>query len=289
MPVVLVLSACIPRQPELGTPSTDVPVTSSSQPITGTITSRKTWNITRTPAPQAYVSNIRVSVELQTPTEILRDSLVSITDFTISRTQSSNTVAFIGSIDSTAVTPGRVIGRSISTNSPPLTFGGRLENGHLQLDSTSRGPTQGSGAECDSSIAPFLPAIEPIVLAVPAQLNHEMTWTDSVSISSCQGSIPITLTRIHTYHVRGEQSLDGRLLLLLDRTDKNTAAGEGAQGQHWLTVQAQGTGSAQLQLDPSTGALFHSDGHHVDTVLITTSGRIQKFTQTTRETLSQIQ
>ena len=284
--VAFVFTACAPRPQTQITPSTDSRLPESPTNASQTVSSQTIWVITPGTISQTYLSNKRTSLESQDLTETRRDSNSTIRDFTITTTQSSNAVAFAGSVTLRSSTTGQILGTTHLQNTQRIDFSGHLENGQLGIDSISDGQTHKAAIECDSSIAPLLPIVEAVVFRLPAQLTLGMKWTDTVSISSCQGSIPVRVTRRNTYVVGGEQNQDGRSLLLIDRTDSTITAGEGALGQHWLSIRAKGTGSTQFQLNLPTGALVHSETQHTDTIQITVSGRTQKLIQATHETVS---
>jgi hypothetical protein len=106
-----------------------------------------------------------------------------------------------------------------------------------------------------------------------------MTWSDSTTANLCSGSIPITSITSRNFRVIGEVNRG----LLIERQERTKSTGEGAQGQHRITLQSSGTGTAQLIIDPQTGTLLESTGVHTASVVVTASGRDRQFTQTTRE------
>ena len=118
---------------------------------------------------------------------------------------------------------------------------------------------------------------------IPLELQRGQSWTDSTSTALCSGSIPVTLTALRHYQVIGEINNGAHIGLLLERLDKTSLAGEGAEGQHRVQLKSEGTGRTELLIDPITGALLEVTGTNTSLVTITTSGRSQKFTQTSKE------
>jgi hypothetical protein len=106
-----------------------------------------------------------------------------------------------------------------------------------------------------------------------------MTWSDSTTATLCNGSILTTSITSRSFRVIGEVSRG----ILIERRERTTSTGDGAQGQHRLKLQTSGRGNAQLIIDAQTGTLLESTGVYTASVVVTTSGRNQQFTQTTRE------
>jgi hypothetical protein len=106
---------------------------------------------------------------------------------------------------------------------------------------------------------------------------------------ACSGSIPVTLTALQSYRVLGETTSGARSGILLERIDKTASTGEGADGQHRVQLKSEGSGQTQLLIDPLSGVLLEATGMNTTTATVTTSGRSQKFTQTSREYIFQRQ
>jgi hypothetical protein len=282
--IVFLLAACTPHVQEPVNPSSinPIPEVTASQP---NVSGRNRWMFTPELSPHRYVSTTRTSLELQGVDGSPRDSISSTLSFTISQIRAVDSIAFSGILGSEISTTGNVIGMAPPSTVQDVSFSGHLEGPQLTLDSVSGQRVQLPAAVCDTSAVVILPVVEEVIPRLPAPLLTETTWTDSVSIPTCQGSIPTTLTRIHTYRVKGELSIDRRTVLVVDRTDKMTVTGEGAQEQHRVKLRADGTGSARLQLDPLTGAVIRSDSHQSSIVAITASGRTRNFVQSVQRSV----
>jgi hypothetical protein len=284
--IVFLLAACTPRVQEPVIPSGTNPIPEAeSQPQ---VSGRTLWTFTPALSPHRYLSTTKTLLELQRTDGSLRDSISSTSNFTISQVQTDGSIAFSGSFGPEMSTTGNIIGMASPSMIQETSFSGHFQSAQLTLDSISGKQVQLPTAVCDTSAVVILPVVEEVVPRLPAQVLAETTWTDSVSIPTCQGSIPTTLTHIHTYHVKGEQSIGRRAVLVVERTDKMTVTGEGAQGQHRMKLRADGTGSARLQLDPSTGAVLRSDSRQSSMVEITASGRTQKFVQSVQRSVVQV-
>jgi hypothetical protein len=88
---------------------------------------------------------------------------------------------------------------------------------------------------------------------------------------------------IRSYVVSGEASYDGRLVLLVQRSDTITAHGEGAQQQHSLKLDAIGTGSAVYYLDTKDGHVVRLTAGQELSLTITTSSKAHQFKQSSRQ------
>ena len=128
-----------------------------------------------------------------------------------------------------------------------------------------------------------IPIIQRSLVLVPLQLHKGLTWTDSVVATICSGPLQTSLSSVRTYLVKGQGVIHDRAVVLLEQNNRTSFTGEGAQQQHRLRVRGNGSGKAQLAVDAATGALIEAVADHVTALTITSSGRDQHFTQTSRE------
>jgi hypothetical protein len=83
--------------------------------------------------------------------------------------------------------------------------------------------------------------------------------------------------------VSGEAVYEGRPVLIVQRTDTIQAQGEGAQKQHSLRLDAQGTGGATYYLDTKDGRVIRLTAGQELILTITTSGKMHQFKQSSRQ------
>ena len=238
----------------------------ASQPRTPAVDSRSSsWTFSPDPTPQSYAA-------VESTTVILgarRDSSVTQTVFTIRIRPGGERPTIIGTID-------RIAGRDSMPNDVlPVSFAGNLQAGSLIVDSIGgrRIPTI---LPCDSPAVSQLSVIRRALFTPPLTLAQNQSWTDSSTVPACSGTIPVQITSVRTYRVIGES--DGELLV--ERRDRTFSSGEGAQGQHRMTIQARGTGSSQLRLDRRTGEVVSAAGVSQTEIDVGSSGRSQRFVQT---------
>lgn len=142
-------------------------------------------------------------------------------------------------------------------------------------------PAPTSGA-CDAS-AVLATRAQELVPRVPVALSVGAIWSDSTSVDGCRGPIPSTTRTLHTYTVIGDTTYAGVPALQIHRADVIDAHGQGAEGQHNVTLSATGTGSVELFFDTASGRFLGSDGMQTTAVDIGASGRTTRFIQHVHE------
>jgi hypothetical protein len=122
-----------------------------------------------------------------------------------------------------------------------------------------------------------------LLVRFPVQLLQGSSWRDSVELPACQGMIPTMAYIARSYIVSGETAYQGQSVLLVQRTDSIHAHGEGAQQQHRVMLDVSGTGSAIYYLSSKDGRIVHvNTGQDLD-LAITTSGKINRFKQSSKQ------
>jgi hypothetical protein len=98
--------------------------------------------------------------------------------------------------------------------------------------------------------------------------------------------IPAESTLISNYSVAGETTFANMPAVQIQRLDSLSAIGEGSEGQHRISITANGTGNTDLFFDVATGRLIGSRGLQTTRVNVTTSGRLAQFIQHVTETVT---
>ena len=240
------------------------------------------WVLVPDHSSKSYISSVMALLELHSDGTTVRDSVATSIDFTISVALDQNPPKFTGIINKVSVQTGNRIEQPNLPSVLPFPFAGHLENGKLLIDSTGKEAVT-DPTRCTSSAAGTLTSIQRNFIVPPAVLTTGLSWTDSVTIPGCSGSIPIILSTKRSYHVTGETSYNGRRVLLVQRTEETEASGEGSQGQHRVTLNSRGSGTANMHFNSTTGDLVGLQGEQRSQVEVTSSGRVQKFTQIVRE------
>jgi len=241
-----------------------------------------TWRFAQDPRPASYTTISTTILELQLDTVTQRDTIRVTASYTIAATGHPDSTKLTGSLEQISVETGGHIGQSADSTPLPMNYTGRVARGILILDSAGKTALQTSRVCTGNSLSIF-PVIQRNLLTLPQMITAGMTWSDSVSLIDCSGSVPVALKAFREYKTIGETTHRGRRLILIERSDKTTGTGEGAQGQHRLTLRTDGTGLVRLYLDRTSGRLEAAEGEKRSRVAVTASGRTRLFQQTTRE------
>ena len=142
-------------------------------------------------------------------------------------------------------------------------------------------PAPTSGV-CDAA-AVLATRAQALVPRIPAALTVGATWNDSTTTDGCRGPIPSTTHTLRTFTVVGDTTYAGVPALQVHRADVIDAHGQGAEGQHSVTLSATGTGSAELFFDTTSGRFLGSDGTQTTAVDVGASGRTTRFIQHVHE------
>lgn len=247
---------------------------------TPAVSSVSTWTISPTETEQRYQSITGSLLETADVAGITRDSITTTVDFVLSIKYGQEPLSYSATVESMSARGGQKTG--ITTNTQlPFSFTARLDQGRITVDPPA-GQTSQSYVSCSNEALSATGIIQRVVVRVPLALHRDMSWTDSTTASTCSGSIPVITTMVRRYRVVGETTgTPGGILL--ERQDRTLSAGEGSQGQHRVRLRSDGSGTAQVIVDSRTGAVLESNGVHIASVVVTASGRDQKFTQRTRE------
>jgi hypothetical protein len=203
--------------------------------------------------------------------------LSSTIGLTLNSQPGDTTIIFSGTIDSLSLSTGEHIS-AVSSTDLPVAFAGRLDRNTMSLTTP---------AGCDADHVPLELIIPHLLFQLPHQeISPGYTWTDTVRISACSGSIPLTSSIVHSFKVISQDTVDGVPALLISRADRTVSTGTGSQGQHRVEVESVATGSAKLWIDSTSGQLLKSASSSSGAVTITASGRRQIFNQVIRTTIS---
>jgi hypothetical protein len=274
---VLILSSCA----RSGTRTEPEPVP-AEVPLPGSlpapVSTTTSWTFVTSSQPHQYRSAITAIIEQGEAASSIRDSIRATTDFSLSLSKQPRSLAYEATINDLTIQGGPRTAFSSTPNQFPIPISGRLEGNRLSAESAPECSTQSSFA---------LPIIQRLVVSLPSRLQKDQTWTDSTSATVCSGPIPVILTTIRSYRVLGEADIRGRPGIRLAREDRTTSQGEGSDGQHRVQLQSSSTGRGELLIDRTTGALLESSTISTVSLTITTSGRSQRFTQTSRELVTE--
>jgi len=255
-----------------GTP-TPTPATTEPSPRSS-ISSVNSWHISPVTALRRY----RVSTATTLETNGVHDSISSVIVLSIGQEKQQLTEIFSGTVDSFTLQSGSHIGNPAFTPKLPIAFSGHLRQSEIELEQK---------IECSTQL-PVAAIIQKIIWNLPVELRSEQTWTDSSSVTSCNGSLPASVKTVRTYRVTGEDRIAGIPYLLITRTDRTSSISEGSQEQHQVRTSSSTSGTVNLWIDSQNGALIRSAADYFGTVTVTASGRSQVFTHRIKEIIEEI-
>ena len=163
----------------------------------------------------------------------------------------------------------------------PIRLTGSLGMGGVRVENT---PSE----SCEPIRATVASDIHNLLAPVPSQLSRGAVWRDSITTSGCQAGIPTTAVTRRTFTVAGEVNRSGQTFLLVQRVDSVSARGEGAYGQHRMTVEGSGVGTALHYLETASGEVSQLTTNQRIRITVTTSGRLHSFTQTTNQEFARV-
>jgi hypothetical protein len=137
--------------------------------------------------------------------------------------------------------------------------------------------------KCNPTRSALIADLHNLLARFPAQMTPGLAWRDSVNSGGCQAAIPTAARTTRSFIVSGEAIYEGQPVLLVQRSDAIQAHGEGAQQQHPLKLDANGTGSAVYYLDTRNGRVVRLTSGQELTLTITTSSKSHRFKQSSRQ------
>jgi hypothetical protein len=195
---------------------------------------------------------------------------------TLTSTEDSSSTAFTAAVDMFSSTTQGLIG-PVQPVQLPVQVSGILSDSGLTVT------RDGSGDRCNPVSSAVVRDLHNLLTRFPALLSRGMTWRDSVITTGCQGAIPTTSRTTRAFVVSGESELEGRPVLVVQRSDTIQAQGEGAQQQHPVKLNARGIGSAVYYLDTGDGRVVRLTTTQNLAMTITTSSRANHFRQSSMQ------
>lgn len=282
--ILLATVACTTASPDpLPQPARDDRSNSKPAEIPILPSSRNSWSFKPKPTPQSYTSISNTNLEVSSDSGIVRDTLFTKVSFTVTLNHVEVPTAIAGIVEELTIDGGSQIGSiNLGLTRLPLLFKGRIDQGRVSIEPTDQSL---AGIPCQNPASSIITSIRNLVFLAPSELSKDKTWSDSVSAFGCRGSLPIQGTTVHTYRVVGEVGSLQKREVLIERTDRVSLTGEGAQGQHRILIKGLGSGSGKLHLDPLTGSLVTAENESRTVITVTSSGRSQQFIQVTRHSM----
>jgi hypothetical protein len=276
--LVFLVAACttstVPRagQP---TPSSSLPNPVPQPAVAGS------WNFNYAPGSVSYQIVRNAAIESQSDSGIHQEISTNTTHELVTLELAGDTIHFTAVVDTFSTTSHGMIGPTQSVQLP-VQLSGTLVGDSLTVS------TDSITEKCNPVSSALSADLHNLLVHFPTPLSQGSSWRDSVELKACQGMIP-TIARItRLYIVSGESDYQGSPVLVVQRTDTIQAHGEGAQEQHPLTLDANGTGNAIYYVSPKDGRIVRlNTGQHFD-LAITVSGKIHRFSQSSKQEFSSV-
>ena len=269
--IPLGIIGCVSTQPKpTGTP---LPVPSIPSPVAGEPSS---WTFSLTPGTASYRVSRSATIESVSDSASRKEISTNTTYESITLLAAADTTSFSAEADTFSTTT-QGVASSAQTGQLPFRIAGSLIGDSLLVsrDSLSEG--------CNPIATVLLTDVHNLVPRFPASLSVAQTWTDSTSLSGCQGSIPTRSHLVRKFRVMGLGTYENVSVLVVQRNDRISAEGEGSQQQHRLQLDASGTGGGIYYLDINTGRVLHLTVSQELNLTITASGKANHFRQSAKQ------
>ena len=240
-----------------------------------TTSSAGPWSFSPATGTRAYRVSRNASIEGVTDSAVRREVINNFTHEILTLESAGEEMSFRVVVDTFAViTQGPIEPAQIVEL--PIQLTGSLGMGGVRVEN------QGSES-CEPVRATVAADIHNLLAPIAPQLSRGAVWRDVITTSGCQAGIPTTVITRRAFSVAGEVDRSGQKLLLVQRVDSVDARGQGAYGQHRMTVEGTGVGSALYYLETASGEVSQLTTNQRIRITVTTSGRLHSFTQTTNQ------
>jgi hypothetical protein len=260
-------------------PSPVIPPEGTTEPPKPISTGPGVWKLQPSSIERFYLTTSDVRLKLTDSSTIAEDAINTRAEFKISSLRETRSFLISATINTFTSEGGSRTGASTTSFSLPLSITARSQNNRLLF--TIPGST--TGVDCTNPAFSTLSVIQRAVIAPPFDLHTGMTWNDTTTADLCSGGIPVVVRSVRNYRVLGEAVIANLPVILLERHETGSSAGEGSNGQHRIMVQTETTGSGQIAIDRLTGSLVDDLSTYMSSITIRSSGRGRIFTQTVKE------
>lgn len=135
--------------------------------------------------------------------------------------------------------------------------------------------------ECGSAAA-ALATLRELWVSLPETLTVGAAWADSAEFTTCRDSIPLVVSSARSHRVVGFESRAGHVVVRVDRSSLVRMSGAGSQFGEPLQVDAEGSGSTQLEISLESGAILSGTGESELRMTMRGRRRTQQLVQRTR-------
>ncbi len=234
------------------------------------------WTFNYAPGAIAYQVSRTAGIESQSDSGSHQEISTNTTHELLTLELAGDIIHFTAVIDTSSTTTQGTIG-PIQSVPLPVQLSGSFIGDSLIISSDS------VAEKCNPISSALSADLHNLLVRFPIQLSQGSSWRDSVELTTCQGMIPTTAHIARSYIILGETAYQGERVILVQRTDSIRAQGEGAQQQHRVTLDASGTGNAIYYMSPKDGRVVRINAGQDLDLAITTSARIHRFKQNSKQ------
>jgi hypothetical protein len=234
------------------------------------------WTFNHAPGTSHYQISRSAAIETRTDSTSQREVTTNTTSelITLAPVRDSG-VEFTAVIDAFSTTTQGLIG-PVQPIRVPVQLSGVVAQDSLTISNDA-------ADRCNPVSSALLSDLHNLLIQFPARISRGQVWRDSLVVSGCQAAVPTALRTTRSYVVLGEALFENRPVVLIQRSDTIHAHGEGAQQQHRLILDAEGTGNAVYFLDTKNGQIVRLTTGQELNLTITTSSKPYRFKQSSRQ------
>ena len=240
------------------------------------------WKLQPSSADHLYFTTSDVHLKLTDSSTIPDELITNRAEFHFSSSREGRGFILSAAVNDFSLQGGQKTGISTTSFPLPLSVTGHLQNNKLLFTLAGTATT----VDCTNPASAALSAIQRTFVTPPVDLHTGMSWIDSITAETCSAGLPVISQNSRNYRVLGESAIGTVPVILLERHDRSSSAGEGSNGQHRVAVQTETIGSGQVAIDRMTGSLVNDASTYTTSITIRSSGRIQKFTQIVKEQIA---
>lgn len=237
------------------------------------------WTFNYSSGTATYQVARSAAVESQLDSGLRREISTNATHELLILDAEKDTIRFTAVVDTFSTTTQGLIGPAQAVQLP-VKISGLLTSDSLfvESDSLSKG--------CSPVRSALVTDLHNLLVRFPGPLSKGLRWRDSTELTGCQGMIPTTAQIIKSYLVFGVVEYQGSSVLVVQRADTVRARGEGAQQQHRITIDVNGTGNATYYIDLKDQSITRVVSDEDLNFTIVATGRTNRFRQSLKQDFS---
>jgi hypothetical protein len=241
--------------------------------------SASSWTFSHMPGAVRYQISRTAVIESQSDSGSKQEVSTNITHELITLTPAVDSGTLLRAVVDTFSTTTRGQIGPVQTAQLPVEVSGAFTTDSLVISSD----TVTNTGKCNPIRSALVSDLHNLLPRFPAQMTPGLAWRDSVNSGGCQAAIPTASRTTRSFIVSGEAIYEGQPVLLVQRSDTIQAHGEGAQQQHLLKLDANGTGSAVYYLNTRNGRVVRLTSGQELILTITASNKSHQFKQSSRQ------